>query len=342
MPLDPHARRLLAMLAAAGAGDAAGGTIGERRHAFAALMRLSESAVEVGSVEDRFIQGPCGSIGLRFYTPIGAGRDRLAGLVYFHGGGLVAGDLSTHDSLCRSLANASGCRVIAVDYRLAPEHKFPAAAVDCYHAAIWVLGQATTLGIDPERLAVGGDSAGGALAAVVCQMARETRGARFALQLLLCPILDFTAATASRRTLGKGYLLEQATMARDIAQYVPPGIDLAHPRVSPLRALELEGLPPAFIHTSEFDPLRDEGCAYANRLKQAGVAVSYTCHAGMIHLFYGLSCVIPYARIALKAIGAELAAALARSDARFGNRTGRQTWPAPSSRDPKVDVDLVP
>jgi acetyl esterase len=329
MPLDPHARRLLAMLAAAGAADASGGTISERRHAFAALMRFSESVVEVGGVEDRAIPGPCGPIGLRFYTPIGAASDRLAGLVYFHGGGLVAGDLSTHDSLCRSLANASGCRVIAVDYRLAPEHKFPAAAVDCYLAAIWVLSRATTLGIDPERLAVGGDSAGGTLAAVVCQMARETREARFALQLLLCPILDFTATTASRRTLGKGYLLDQATMDRDIAQYVLPGVDLAHPRISPSRAPELDGLPPAFIHTAEFDPLRDEGRAYADRLKQASIAVSYTCHAGMIHLFYGLSGVIPYARIALKGIGAELAAALTRSDASFCHWTGSESWPAP-------------
>jgi acetyl esterase len=342
MPLDPHASRLLAMLAAAGAGDAADGTIGERRRAFTALMRLSTTAVEVGSVEDRAIPGPCGPIGLRFYTPIGAGRNRLAGLVYFHGGGLVAGDLSTHDSLCRSLVNACGCRVIAVDYRLAPEHKFPAAVVDCYHAATWALSRATTLGIDPARLAVGGDSAGGTLAAIVCQMARERRGALFALQLLLCPILDFTAAADSRRTLGKGYLLDQATMDRDIAQYVPPGVDLAHPRISPLRARELDGLPPAFIHTAEFDPLRDEGRGYASRLKQAGVHVSYTNHPGMIHLFYGLSGVIPYARTALKAIGAELAVALARSGASFGDRSASQTWAAPSSRGPEDAVDPVP
>jgi acetyl esterase len=336
MPLDPHARRLLAMLAAGGPADASGGSMAERREAFAALMRLSEPAPAVAGVEDRAIRGPCGPIGLRFYIPIGAGRDRLAGLVYFHGGGLVAGSLSTHDSLCRSLANLSGCRVIAVDYRLAPEHKFPAAAVDCYHAATWALDQATTLGIDPERLAVGGDSAGGTLAAVVCQMARQMREARFALQLLLCPILDFAAATASRRALGKGYLLDQATMDRDIAQYLSPGVDLTHPRVSPLRASELDGLPPALIHTAEFDPLRDEGRIYANRLMQAGVAVSYTCHPGMTHLFYGLSGVIPYARTALKGIGADLATTLARSGAVLCDRVGTHTWPAPreGSSDP--------
>jgi acetyl esterase len=315
MPLDPHARRLLAILSVGGTADASGGTIGERRQAFAALMRLSEPTVDVGRVEDRAIPGPCGPIGLRFYTPMGAGRDRLAGLIYLHGGGLVAGDLSTHDSLCRSLSNASGCRVIAVEYRLAPEHKFPAAVVDCYHAATWVLSQATMLGIDPRRVAVGGDSAGGTLAVLVCQMARESGQAPFALQLLLCPILDFTAATDSRLTLGKGYLLDQATMDSDVAQYVPCGVDLAHPHISPLRAPELDGLPPAVIHTAEFDPLRDEGRIYADRLKQAGVAVSYTCHRGMIHLFYGLSGVIPYARIALKGIGVELAMALAHSRA---------------------------
>jgi acetyl esterase len=315
MPLDPDALRLLAMLAAGGPVPSFGGSMAERRNGFAALMRLSGPAPEVGGVEDRTLSGPGGPIGLRLYTPVATGRDRLPGLVYFHGGGLVAGGLSTHDSLCRSLANLSGCRVVAVDYRLAPEHKFPAAAVDCYHAATWALDQAATLGIDPERLAVGGDSAGGTLAAVVCQMARERRDARFALQLLLCPILDFAAATASRRALAKGYLLDQATIGRDIAQYLPPGVDLADPRVSPLRTPELGGLPPASIHTAEFDPLRDEGHAYANRLKEAGVAVSYRCHPGMIHLFYGLSGVIPYARIALEGIGAELAVALARSTA---------------------------
>jgi acetyl esterase len=311
MPLDPHAARLLAMLAAASRTDSACAKLAERRRDFAALMRLSGPAEPVDTVEDRLLSGPDGPLGLRLYAPRGVGTGPTPGLVYFHGGGFVAGTLDTHDALCRSLANASGCRVIAVGYRLAPEHKFPAAIMDCYHAATWAREHADILRIDPQRLAIGGDSAGATLAAVVCQMARDAREVRFALQLLLCPITDFTASLESRRALGRGYLLDQATMDRDIAQYVSCGVDLSHPRVSPLRALEFGGLPPALIHTAEFDPLRDEGHAYSTRLMQAGIAANYTCHPGMIHLFYGLSGVIPYGRIALKGIGTELKAALA-------------------------------
>ena len=310
MPLDPQAQRFLAMLAAAGAADPSQVGVGERRQRFAALMRFSEPAVTIGGVEDRTIPGPQGLIGLRLYTPLGAHRDPLPGLVYFHGGGLVAGSLATHDAFCRALANLSGCRIVAVDYRLAPEHKFPAAVLDCYGAATWVLDHAMTVGIDPERLAVVGDSAGGTLAAVVCQMARERPGAGFALQLLLCPILDFAATTASRRALANGHLLDEATMDRDIALYVPAGFDCADPRISPLRARDLRGLPPATIHSAEFDPLRDEAAAYAERLLEAGVVVRHTCHPGMIHLFYALPGVIPYARSALQLICAELSAAL--------------------------------
>lgn len=313
MALDPHARRFLAMLAVVEATASSDETMAERRQGFAALMRLGGPVPEVGGVADRLIAGPRRPIGIRLYTPLGASRGRLPGLVFFHGGGLVAGSLATHDVLCRALANASGCRIAAVDYRLAPEHKFPAALVDCYRAATWVLDHAVELAIDPERVAVGGDSAGGTLAAIVCQMARGTRRARFALQLLLCPILDFTAASGSRQALAKGYFLDQATMDCDIAQYLPNGIDPAHPRVSPLRARNVGGLPRALIHTAEFDPLRDEGGAYADRLRRAGVGASHTCHAGMIHLFYGLGGVIPYAQVALAAIGAELGTALAPS-----------------------------
>jgi acetyl esterase len=309
MALDPHAGRLLAMLAAAGRAGSGGVTLAERRQGFAALMRLSGPAEDVDTVEDRFLSGPDGALGLRLYTPRAVGSGTGPGLVYFHGGGFVAGTLDTHDALCRSLANAAGCRVVAADYRLAPEHKFPAAITDCYRAATWVREHADMLRIDPQRLAIAGDSAGATLAAIVCQMARDAREPRFALQLLLCPITDFTASLESRRALATGYLLDQATMMRELALYLPRGIDAGDPRVSPLSASDLSELPPAWIHTAEFDPLRDEGRAYAERVAAAGGEVRYTCHAGMIHLFYAMTGVIPYARRALAHIGAEIKAA---------------------------------
>jgi len=309
MPLDPHIKRILDMLAAAGGADASRLTLSERRHAFGKLMSLSESNVAVGHVENRALPGPDGPSGVRIYTPIDARSDRLPGLVYFHGGGLVAGSLDTHEGVCRALANATGCRLVSVDYRLAPEHKFPAAIMDGYVATLWVVEHAAELRIDRDRIAVGGDSAGGALAAIVCQLARHAQGVRLAAQLLLCPITDFAADTESRRAFAEGYLLHKATLDEDVEHYVPAGLNPADPRVSPLRALDFSGLPPAYIHTAEFDPVRDEARAYADRLAQAGVEVSYTCHPGMTHLFYAMASVVPYARNAMKQIGAEIRAA---------------------------------
>jgi acetyl esterase/lipase len=242
--------------------------------------------------------------------PIGTFAEQLPGLIYFHGGGLVAGSLDTHDSICRTLANETGCRLISVDYRLAPEHKFPAAVVDSYAASIWVVEHAAELRIDRNRIAVAGDSAGATLAAIVCQLAGQTRGLEFAAQLLLCPITDFAAQTESRAAFAKGYLLDEAMIERDLEYYIPAGVDVRDPRISPLRALDLSGLPSAYIHTAEFDPLRDEGRAYAEKLTRAGVKVVYTCHLGMIHAFYGMLSAIPYARTALKRIGSELRARL--------------------------------
>jgi acetyl esterase/lipase len=309
MPLDPHIRRILDMLAAASAADASRLTLGERRDAFRKLMSLSESNVAVGHVEDRALPGPDGPISVRIYTPIDTRSDKLPGLVYFHGGGLVAGSLDTHEGICRPLANAIGCRLVSVDYRLAPEHKFPAAIMDGYVATLWAVEHAAELRIDRDRIAVGGDSAGGTLAAVVCQLARQARGVRLAAQLLLCPITDFAADTESRCAFAEGYLLHKATLDGDVEHYVPAGLNPADPCVSPLRAADFSGLPPAYIHTAEFDPVRDEGRAYADRLAQAGVEVSYTCHPGMTHLFYGMTSVVPYARNAMQHIGAEIRAA---------------------------------
>jgi acetyl esterase/lipase len=300
------------MLAITGAANASRMTVEGRRQAFGKLMSLSERDVTIGAVYDRMLTGPNGPISIRLYTPTEIISDQMPGLVYFHGGGLVAGSLDTQEGLCRTLANETGFMVISVDYRLAPEHKFPVAIMDSYAATIWAVEHAVELGINRNRIAVCGDSAGGTLAIVVCQLCKRAQGVKLAAQLLLCPITDFAAETRSRSSFAEGYLLDKATMDRDLEDYIPVGLDRTDPRISPLRAADFNGLPPAYIHTAEFDPLCDEGKAYADLLAVAGVEVKYTCHLGMIHLFYAMTSVIPYARIAIKRIGADMRAALGR------------------------------
>jgi acetyl esterase len=304
--IDPHARRFLEKLAAIRPPSALTLTVDERRRALEHLLCFAGRIEPIGRVEDRLLPGPASTLRIRLYTPSAAASTVLPALVYFHGGGLIAGSLETHDSICRSLANASGCRVVAVDYRLAPEHPFPAAIEDGYAAACWVSAHSAQLHIDPERLVIGGDSAGATLAAVVCQMAAATGTIRPALQLLLCPILDSGPHTASRQRFAEGYLLDGATLAHDLRNYLPSGADPADPRISPLRARQLERLPPACIHTAEFDPVCDEGRDYAERLRRAGVATLYRCHSGMIHLFYGMGSLIPYAAGAYERMGADI------------------------------------
>lgn len=305
MPLDPHVRRLLQALSASGPPAAKSPTIEQRRDAFRGLMAFAETGVRVGRIEDDFLPGPAGLLRYRVYSPSAGAEDILPGLIFFHGGGLVAGNLDTHDPLCRALCNETGCRLIAVDYRLAPEHPFPAAVQDAYAATVWITRNAWALGLDAERIGIVGDSAGGTLAAVVCQLAGTMREARLALQLLLCPILDWAEETPSRHAFAEGYLVDRDMMQRDMAWYLPPGTSTWHRHVSPLRA-NLRGHPPAYIHTAECDPLRDEGHAYAERLRAAGVAVHHTCHAGMVHLFYGLGGIVPHARMAHRQIGEDI------------------------------------
>ncbi|HYL71511.1 MAG TPA: alpha/beta hydrolase [Candidatus Dormibacteraeota bacterium] len=311
MPLDPRARRFLDRLAASNPQDASGLTAEARRAALAELLNgLAGPTPAVARVEERTVAGPAGSLALRIYTPANAAADILPGFIYFHGGGFVAGSLDTHDGIARSLANACGARLLSVDYRLGPEHRFPAAVEDGCAAARWVAAHARELGLDPTRLALCGDSAGATLATVVCHITTSERSVGWALQLLLCPILDFCAATPSRSELARGYFLEQATLDHDLRHYLPSGADPSDPRVSPLRARELRGLPPSCIHTAEFDPLRDEGRDYAQRLEAAGVRTLYRCHSGMIHLFYGMGALIPYAATAYRLIGEDVRAIL--------------------------------
>jgi acetyl esterase len=317
VPLDRYAEQFLERLKVAGVPAAATQTVVARREALASLLAFTGARTEAATrSEDWALPGPAGELPIRIYTPAGSALVALAarslpGLVYFHGGGLVAGSLDTHDGIARTLAEASGCRLVSVGYRLAPEARFPAAIEDGSAAVRWIAANAARLGIDAARLGICGDSAGATLAAVVCQALSRTRGPRLRLQFLLCPILDLAAESASRRALAEGYFLDRATLQHDLMHYLPAGVDAADPRVSPLRERRLTRLPPTLIHTAEFDPLRDEGRQFAARLKRAGVRTQYRCHSGMIHLFYGMGALIPYAAGAWGTIGADIRALLA-------------------------------
>jgi acetyl esterase/lipase len=314
MPLDPRARRFLDTLAASGASSTLALSVEERRRSLDQLLSFSGPARPVGNIENRTLPGPAAELSMRVYTPAGvAAHEALPGLIYFHGGGLVAGSLDTHDRICRALAAASRCRLLSVDYRLAPEHPFPAAIADGCAATAWVAGHAAELGLDPQRLVVCGDSAGATLAAVICQSAAASGEPRLAGQFLLCPIMDYAEESQSRRALAEGYLVDNATLEHDLRHYLPAGVDRADPRVSPLHAPQVRGLPPTCVHTAEFDPLCDEGAAYAERLRAAGLISTYRCHPGMIHLFYGLGALIPYADRAFELMGADIRSLLAAS-----------------------------
>jgi acetyl esterase/lipase len=312
MPLDRHAKRLLDMISAGRSDNNAQLTAESLRRS---MLRLSEVAdargVPIGSVVDQSAPGMGGPIGLRIYTSADAGEGPLPCMIYFHGGTGIFCGIGTHDGLCRLLANSSGCRVISVEYRLAPEHPFPAAIDDAMSVASWVWENAATLDIDPTRLVVAGDSAGGTLAAVLCQLLASADGPRIALQLLICPVTDLAEETESRRTFAQGYFIERTTLAWAKEAYCG-NADHSDPRISPLRAA-VAGLPPAHIHTAEFDPMRDEGEAYARKLESAGVSVRYTCHAGMIHHFYCMASAIPHARNLLTSMGAAVRDALSQA-----------------------------
>jgi len=239
---------------------------------------------EVAAVEDRRIPGPAGDIPLRIYTPEAPGP--RPGLVFFHGGGWVFCSIETHDVMCRNFANGVGCSVISVDYRLAPEHRHPAAAEDAYTATCWVAEHAAELGVDPARIGVGGDSAGGNLAAVVPLLARERGGPALKHQLLIYPITDYPTDTASYLENADAPLLSRALMQAFWDYYLPEVEARGAPTASPLRAESLAGLPAATVITAEYDPLRDEGDAYAGRLREAGVPVVHTRYEGMIHGFF--------------------------------------------------------
>ena len=262
---------------------------------------------EIGAVRNLVAQGPGGPIPLRVYRPAGvAASVALPGLMYFHGGGWVIGDLDTHDVLCRQLTAEAGVTVVNVDYRLAPEHKFPAAADDAWAATRWTVAHASEFGVDAGRLAVGGDSAGGNLAAVVALQARDAGAPIIKLQVLVYPVTDVAAESRSYQDFSEGYMLTRESMRWFTAHYLAAAGQANDWRVSPLRASSHAGLPPALVVTAGFDPLRDEGAAYAAKLQQAGVLVDYVCYGGMIHGFAGMGKLIETGNRAVSHIAATL------------------------------------
>jgi len=306
--LDADAALLLDMLREAGRPPYhALSPIEARAAMIQARAATAPPPAEVAEIRDLLAPGPHGPIPLRLYRGVAATATPV--LLFFHGGGWVIGDLQTHDGVCRHLAAGAGCTVIAVDYRLAPEHKFPAAVDDAIAALVWVSEQAAALGVDPARIAVGGDSAGANLAAVLALLARDGAVPPIHWQMLLYPALDLGLSHDSYRRLGEGYVLTTATMAWFRDHYLNSEADAAGWRASPLRAADVSGVAPALILTVGHDPLLDEGEAYADRLQAGGVAVARRHYAGQMHGFLTMGKVLPTAGAALD----DLAASLARA-----------------------------
>ena len=283
----------------------------ERRRAFRNLAASAAGDRPVmRAVNSIDISGPGGPLKLRIYDPMSVEHGAHPALIYLHGG-WVTGDLDSYDTVCCHLASSSSCYVLAVDYRLAPEYKYPCALEDAAAAVTWAAAHASDLNIDADSIGIAGDSAGANLVAGVC---RRMKGgtAALKLQVMLCPLLDAVGVTESRRVFAQGYFLDKAAIDDDFLHYCPAGFDHLDPRVSPARATDFSGLPPAHIHTAEFDPVRDEGQLYAEQLAAAGIPVTYHCHAGMIHHFYGMAGIISAATAILREAGFAIGAAFGR------------------------------
>ncbi len=298
MPVHPVFQEMLNQAGAQPPPDATGLTIQEQRKAadnmVAGLAALSEEGPEVAEVRDRVVPGPYGEFQVRVYTPEGTGP--FPAYVYFHGGGWWMGTFAMTEAECRHIVRDAGCVVVSIDYHLAPEHKFPIPVEDCYTATTWVVEYTVELDVDPERVAVGGGSSGGNLAAAVCLMARDRGGPSLVFQLLVNPVTDFDFTTLSYQQNGDGYLLTRDTMSWFWDLYLSEPSDASNPYAAPMQARDLSGLPPALVITAEYDPLRDEGEEYGRRLQAAGVPATVSRYDGMIHGFDFFTKVVPAAR----------------------------------------------
>ena len=313
MPLDPQVQALLDAMAAAGGPPLHELSPPDARAAYEALAGARATTDTVAAVEDRSVPTPDGDVALRLYRPHGAGDGLAPVVVFFHGGGWVIGSIDSHDALCTTLAARSGAVVASVGYRLSPEAPFPAPLDDCLAATRWVADHAEELGVDPTRLAVAGDSAGGNLAAAVALRARDEGGPAIAFQLLLYPVTDHSFSQGSYTENASGYFLTAEAMRWFSGHYLgstPPD----HPLAAPLHAPDVSGLPPALVVTAEYDPLRDEGEAYGARLAAAGVATDVRRHDGMVHGFVSLFGVLDGGAEGLEQCVAALRAALRCDD----------------------------
>lgn len=315
MPLDPQVVALLGARRRNGVRPVEELTVSEARAATRAYARLQGEPEAMAGIERAVVPGPAGDLRVRIYHPHGEPPHPC--LVHFHGGGWVSGDLATYDRPSRRLANTSGCVVVTVDHRRAPEHKFPAPLDDCLTAVRWVHGNAEYLGVDPGRINVTGDSAGGNLAAATCIRARDEGGPEIGFQALIYPATDARCETSSYETYAEGFGLQRGDMRWCWNHYLTGGADADDPLASPLRAADLGGLPPALVVTAEYDPLRDDGELYAARLMEAGVPTRLSRYDGMIHAFYLMGGVLVRTGELIEEIGRCAGKALGRRSTGF-------------------------
>jgi acetyl esterase len=290
MPLDSEVQELLERMERSDPRPRGSWTIAETREKYLQMRVLAGEPKDLRRVEDRTVPGPAGEIPIRLYA-----REtgiQLPALIYLHGGRFISGNLDTHDRVCRALAEQSGCLIVGVDYRLAPEHRFPAAVEDAYCVTAWTAAHGGTAGVDITRIGVGGDSAGGNLAAAVALHARDKDYPPLKCQCLIYPMLDATRSAETHRTLAAGYGAGSDDMKQGYREYVPKGVDLRDPLVSPLFAENLKGVPPAFVLTAEYDCLRAEAEQYVEQLRSAGVTVVHSRYEGAIHGFFQMAGVL--------------------------------------------------
>jgi acetyl esterase/lipase len=304
MPLDPRAQAILDQIKAEGLPPFEEMSVPQAREVAAAFKEMQSEPPPIARTEDRTIAGPRGDIPIRIYTPEGDAPMPI--MVYYHGGGWVIGSIDITDRPIRTLAQTTRSIVVSVEYRMAPEDKFPASIDDCFAATVWTAEHAQELGGDPERLVVIGDSAGGNLAAAVALQAREQGGPRVAYQVLIYPVTDFDFDRPSCIENADGYLLTRNSMRWFWGHYLNSDADGDDWRASPMRAADLSNLPPALVVTCEFDPLRDDGQAYAQRLRDAGVPVKEHRFDGMIHGFFWMTALLPHGQELMEEIATEL------------------------------------